>query len=70
MPRRGGGSGGGGGTRGHMPRDVVISKKMSWVLRHGAVKEGLKLDENGYMNCADLVSRGWFSCLGLCFRMF
>ena len=52
-----------------MPREVMISKKMSWVLRHGAVKERLKLDENGYMNCADLVRRGLFGCLDLCFRM-
>ncbi|KAI4115344.1 MAG: hypothetical protein LQ345_004038 [Seirophora villosa] len=29
---------------------------MSYVLRHGAEKEKLKLDERGYINCADLLS--------------
>ena len=53
MPRGGGSRGG--SSRGPIPREVMISKKISWVLRHGAVKEGLKLDENGYANCADLV---------------
>ena len=28
---------------------------MSFVLRHGAQAEGLKLDENGYANVAELV---------------
>lgn len=58
MPRprgRGGGGGGRGGQREPLPREVMISKKISYVLRHGAVKEGLKLDRNGYANCADLV---------------
>lgn len=32
-----------------------MSKKLSWILRHGAVKEGLKLDEGGYANCGELV---------------
>ena len=42
----------------------MISKKISYVLRHGAEKEGLKLDKNGYANCADLVCFGsslWLS---------
>lgn len=33
---------------------------MSYVLRHGAEKEGLKLDEGGYINCQDLVSPDLF----------
>ena len=45
----------GGGNRPPVPRDVLVSKKMSWILRHGAVKEGLKLDESGYANCGELV---------------
>ena len=36
-------------------RDVLVSKKVSYVLRHGAEKEGLKVDEKGFVNCADLV---------------
>ncbi|MCJ1384665.1 hypothetical protein MMC17_007783 [Xylographa soralifera] len=53
MPRRGG-SGEGGG-RAPLSREVMISKKVSYVLRHGAEKEGLQLDKNGYANCADLL---------------
>ena len=56
MPRRGGSSGG--ATRAPLSREVLISKKISYVLRHGAEKEGLRLDKNGYANCADLVCFG------------
>ena len=52
MPRQGGRGGAG---RDPLPREVVVSKKISYVLRHGAEKEGLKLDQRGYVNCADLV---------------
>lgn len=56
-------AGGGGGGRGRgkgwhsdqQSRETTISKAISFVLRHGAAKEGLKLDENGYANAADLV---------------
>lgn len=60
MPgRRGGGS-----SRGGRPppsRETTISKAMSFVLRHGAQAEGLKLDKNGFANVADLVCE--FSCV-------
>lgn len=49
-PGRGGGGKGGGGDR-----ETTISKATSYVLRHGAAKEGVRLDENGYANVADLV---------------
>lgn len=56
---RGGGGGGRGRNKGrhsdHQSRETTISKAISFVLRHGAAKEGLKLDENGYANAADLV---------------
>lgn len=64
MPRRGGGggsgrggarAGAGGGARPPQSREKTISKAMSFVLRHGAEKEGLKMDENGYANVAELV---------------
>ena len=56
MPRRGGGSYRGKGSGGgNVPRDVQVSKAMSWLLRHGAKQEGIKMDENGYVNVADLV---------------
>lgn len=51
---RGGGGGGGGG--GGMPREKQVSKKISWLLRHGAEKEGLKLGSGGYVGVKDAVS--------------
>ena len=41
-------------------RDTLVSKKISYVLRHGAQKERLKMDEKGFVNCADLVSMAVF----------
>lgn len=38
-----------------MPRDVLVSKALSRLLRHSAEKEGLKLDEAGYINLKDVV---------------
>lgn len=59
MARGGGGGGGRGRGKGRhsdqQSRETIISKAISFVLRHGAAKEGLKLDENGYANAADLV---------------
>lgn len=59
MARGGRGGGGQGGGKGRhsdqQSRETTISKAISFVLRHGAAKEGLKLDENGYANAADLV---------------
>lgn len=49
-------AGGRGGGRGPMPREVQVSKKLSWLLRHGAEKEGLKLGEGGYISVKDVVS--------------
>ena len=49
---RGGGTGGGSDPQ---SRETTISKATSYVLRHGAAKEGVRLDENGYANVADLV---------------
>ena len=43
-------------------RKVIISKAMSFILRHGAQKEGLRLDERGYARVDELVhlSSGFF----------
>jgi 2'-phosphotransferase len=38
-----------------MTREVQVSKKISWLLRHGAEKEGLKLGPGGYINVQDVV---------------
>ena len=52
MPRRKGAK----GAKGELPREVEVSKAMSLTLRHRAVADGLKVDKNGYVNVADLVS--------------
>lgn len=52
---RGGRGGGGGGGSDAQSRETTISKATSYVLRHGAAKEGVRLDENGYANVEDLV---------------
>ncbi|KAH0285937.1 phosphotransferase KptA/Tpt1, partial [Aureobasidium sp. EXF-3399] len=47
---------GGRGRGGPMPRDVLVSKALSKLLRHSAEKEGLKLDEAGYINLKDVMN--------------
>lgn len=37
-------------------RDVRISKSLSYLLRHGAVKEGLTIDESGYVTLDQLLN--------------
>ena len=59
MPNRGGSTSGRGRKgKGSLPREVEISKALSLTLRHRAVSDGLKIDKNGYVNLAELVS--WF----------
>lgn len=55
---RGGGTRGRGRGRGRRDDDpnTKISKALSYTLRHGAEKEGLKLRGDGYANVAELVS--------------
>lgn len=36
-------------------REIAISKALSYVLRHAAEREGLKIDSQGYANVADVV---------------
>ena len=36
-------------------REVAISKGLSYILRHAAEREGLKMDAQGYANVADVV---------------
>ena len=47
--------GGGGRNPKDLPRDQQVSRKLSWLLRHGAVQEGLKLEKGGYVNVQDAV---------------
>lgn len=56
MAGRGKGGRGGGRGASSMPREVQVSKKLSWLLRHGAEKEGLKLGAGGYINLYEVVS--------------
>ena len=53
----------GDGYGGSLPREVDISKKMSWLLRHGAEQEGLKLGPGGYVNLKEVV------CVSLLFKL-
>lgn len=45
--------------------DVKVSKKLSWVLRHGAVKCGLAIDSAGYVKIDDLLQNQRFAHLNL-----
>lgn len=49
------GRGRGGRNRGPLPRNVQVSKKLSWLLRHGAESEGLQLDDQGFINLQDVL---------------
>ena len=51
-----GGRGGGSRNPANQSREVQVSRKLSWLLRHGANSEGLKLGKGGYVNVQDAVS--------------
>ena len=42
-------------------REVTVSKAVSYLLRHGAEKEGLKMNAQGYANVADVVCQATFT---------
>ena len=48
--------GSGRNNRAPLPRNVQISKKLSWLLRHGAESEGLHLDSAGFINLSDVLA--------------
>lgn len=54
MSSKRGGRGGRGG--GPLPREVQVSKKMSWLLRHNAASQGLKLGPGGFVNVKDALN--------------
>lgn len=62
-PRGGGGRRGGGG--GPLPREVQVSKKLSWLLRHGASDEGLTLGPDGYVSLAAVLANRKIRGLGV-----
>jgi hypothetical protein len=51
-----GGHGGGSRNPANQTREVQVSRKVSWLLRHGANSEGLKLGKGGYVGVQDAVS--------------
>lgn len=51
-----GGRGGGSRNPANQPREVQVSKKISWLLRHGADQEGLRLGKGGYVNVQDALN--------------
>ena len=40
--------------------DVQISKNLAYLLRHGAVKEGLNIDNAGYVLLSEILDRQFF----------
>lgn len=42
-------------------RLVKASKSLSWILRHGALKEGLSMDSSGYVKVSDLLQHPKFA---------
>src|ERR1700722_8461255 len=46
-------------------REVTVSKAMSWLLRHGAAKERIAMDEQGYVKVDDLLKWHKLKTLGV-----
>ena len=42
-------------SRANEDPDIALSKKLSYVLRHGAEKSGIPIQSNGYVKLDDLV---------------
>jgi len=49
----------GGRSKRNESENTIISKSMSYILRHGAEKEGLKMRADGFVRVEDLVSKGF-----------
>nr|XP_043067661.1 tRNA 2'-phosphotransferase 1 [Drosophila bipectinata] len=47
------------------PIEVRLSKKLSWLLRHGAKKEGIPIQADGFVNVSDLANHPRFKCFTL-----
>lgn len=55
------------GNREPLPRSTQVSKKMAWLLRHGAEEEGLQFQEGGYLSLADVLSNRKFKSMKVTF---
>lgn len=62
-----GGRGGGSRNPANQPREVQVSRKVSWLLRHGASSEGLKLGKGGYVSVADALNTRALKSLNITF---
>ncbi|KAJ4361654.1 tRNA 2'-phosphotransferase, partial [Ascochyta clinopodiicola] len=60
----------GGGSRNpaNQPRSVQVSRKVSWLLRHGASSEGLQLGKSGYVSVAAALQTRALKSLGVTFE--
>ncbi|KAF3009613.1 hypothetical protein E8E13_006982 [Curvularia kusanoi] len=63
-----GGRGGGSRNPANQPREVQVSRKVSWLLRHGASSEGLKLGKGGYVGVADALNTRALKSLKITFE--
>lgn len=49
---------------GHRPRNddplVAISKNLSWLLRHGAIEEGLNIDKDGFVRLSEILAKDFY----------
>jgi 2'-phosphotransferase len=63
-----GGRGGGSRNPANQPREVQVSRKVSWLLRHGASSEGLKLGKAGYVSVADALNTRALKSLKITFE--
>lgn len=60
---RGGGARGGGGRGDRGPESALVqlSKQLSYLLRHGAVKEGLTISSDGFVSMEDMIKHTRYS---------
>ncbi len=40
--------------------DVQISKNLSWLLRHGAIKEGLNMRKDGFVKLDEILAKDFY----------
>jgi 2'-phosphotransferase len=55
------------GPREPPTRATQVSKKMSWLLRHGAEEEGLQFLEGGFLNLSDVLANRKFRSMKVTF---
>jgi len=46
-------------------KDIDLSKSLSWILRHGAQKEGIPIGPDGYVRVSDLLTHHKFKKVSL-----